>query len=286
MPETFEEQQIHEVQGIKSTEPQETMAEVRKRHAKERAAANYEIFSTWLEGQKALPDFNLPTLIIPPDARLALIPPKVYELANNPDNVEIIVSQQEKGDNFESLQLMVVERNVAQPLTNSEVWNKWQEEKQAIAQKPGLIKLYPPAPEGIDRLHAEFSKFIEKGTLTLSDRVLFEINLRLDNLAPQSLYVSHFDGEKGSGIGGEFYLELLPKLAKDLGFRFITGSNNQQNISFFTEKLGRKRATEIDENKVSEIFPHLEKGDNSLYTVQFLNNEDKNTFQRQSKFLK
>ena len=52
MPETFEEQNIHELQGIKRTELQESMAEVKKRQANERSLANYVIFKKWLEDKK------------------------------------------------------------------------------------------------------------------------------------------------------------------------------------------------------------------------------------------
>lgn len=66
--------------------------------------------------------------------------------------------------------------------------------------------------------------------LTTRDRVLLTYTIRLDPLRPQVMYVGGYNGERGVGIATDFYTQTLPKLAKKMDVRFITGSNNEGNI--------------------------------------------------------
>lgn len=279
MSETFEKQDTQEIINIDS---QESGVDVKKRQAKEKAAVNYAAFTNWLEAQKHTPDFNLPTLKIPAELRSVLIPSKVYELASNTDNLDIVVSQQEGNGVVETLRIVVVEKKFPVQLTDPQIWAEWKDATKRPLGHRGLIHFPLPLPGGINRLHSEYSELIEKGFFGIDDRVLLEVDLLLNKSIPSSLYVSHFNGEVGNGIGSEFYQELLPKFARDLGFRSITGENNAQNISFFTEKLRRKRLADIDENKIPTLFPHLPSGDRSYLTVQFLYPEDIKAYEKHS----
>lgn len=93
---------------------------------------------------------------------------------------------------------------------------------------------------------------------------------------PSALYVGDYDGEENQGIGRDFYLNTLPAVAKQLGFRFITGANNGKNISFFLQTLGRFTYNDIKPEFRNALFPNAnpQSSDIDLWTVQFVNQED------------
>jgi hypothetical protein len=255
----------------------------KKQHlAREKADEHLRQLFDWVQEQKDTPGFTLPTLELPPNVREAFIPAKIYELADNPDQVEIVIWKHFVAQDIQTLQMVIIEKNSPKHLTNPEAWQNWRDEMKQAAQKPGM-KVFPPIPEEVDRFHAEYDREIENGVVSLQDRVMMTVNFQMEKKAPYTLQVNYFDGETRSGIGSDFYLNQLPDIARTLGFRFITGSNSEENITFFTDKLGRSRATEIEEDKAKLIFPSLARleEDRELDTVQFLYEEDEEIFAKQ-----
>lgn len=102
---------------------------------------------------------------------------------------------------------------------------------------------------------------------------------------PKTLVVRDFGVRRniqGSGIGTDFYSR-LGEISRILGFRFIIGQNNSQNIGFFQGKLGRISLLAIDRDLWEEIIPvkefHKTKTFNpGMTTVHFLNPEDQSAF--------
>lgn len=151
----------------------------------------------------------------------SLLPQKIYEIADQKDNV-LVTTERGEEDN---LTLFAYEKNSPRMLTDEQAWNTWMSlidsaREQVTKEKPFS---YPPAPEGIDRLHILFVEKIRSGELTIHDRILFNCEIAVPSIRPEIMFVGYFEGEKNSGIATDFYLSTLPQLAKKIGVRFIIG---------------------------------------------------------------
>lgn len=112
-------------------------------------------------------------LEIPQQYYGVFVPKRVNEIATNRANVELIPDSQSEG----GISFMVVERNLEKPLTKREDWNAWQAdiEKTRRENEGELFIVLPSAPPTVNRLQARFSDKINKGELTLNDRILMEL---------------------------------------------------------------------------------------------------------------
>ncbi len=202
-----------------------------------------------------------------------LIPKSLLEAARNPEQVEIMPLRQVDDE----LNLIVVEHNYGGQ-TEEATWSEWLKAvKDAEEKGAGRRIVYlPPAPPKIDRLHARFSSEIESGRFSLSDRILLTVTLRIHTHGENKLYVKDYDGEKGLGVAKEFYTSTLPRLAKELGIRFIIGENHAGNLLFFTEKLGRytywQLKPEFRQGLFPDVVPNSKMGE--LVTIQFVEPDD------------
>lgn len=105
-------------------------------------------------------------------------------------------------------------------------------------------------------------------------------HIRVFEAEPEALHVSYYNGEAGQGIAKDFYKNTLPKFARGLGYRFIRGSNDNTNIDFFLNKVGRYKYSDIKEDSRNVLFPNV-KPDVPGYdwhTVQFLYTEDEEKY--------
>lgn len=199
-----------------------------------------------------------------------LIPQKLYEAMENSENLDIKTEIKANG----SVSITFIERNTNRNLTNLQEWNDWVSKyKEAEARK----EMFLPRPTaGINRLHARHRVEILSGKLNLSDVILMEVNLLIDNENPEILYVSNFDGVEGKGIGSDFYIKNLPNLCRQMGIRFIRGLNNGKNFGFFKEKLNRYTYDEVKPEYRRLFFPKVSgEGVGVEYnTVQFVFPED------------
>lgn len=201
---------------------------------------------------------------VPKDLLNVLIPTRVYELASDPEHLDVFIVADEKYSSTDILSLVICERNSPLPLTDTKSWEKWRKLVEETKH------FHTPGPE-INALHAEHSYLIGHG-LDLHSRIFVSLSLEIDRDHPENLFVFSYDGEPHVGIGSQFYLDTLPYFAKKLEFRFITGVNNDANKSFFTDQVGRFTANELKKEVISEIFPrYARKG---VPTVQFLYPED------------
>lgn len=117
------------------------------------------------------------------------------------------------------------------------------------------------------------NQYRNDGDIKDNERIL--LKLWIFNRNKEILYVHIYDSIEGKGVAKEFYQELLPKLAKKTGVRFLTGYNSQDNIDFFISKkhLGRHLITDIKPEYRQFFIPEYQ-GGNALYTVQFLYPDD------------
>ncbi len=198
------------------------------------------------------------------------VPKKVYEIAKDSRNIEIRPIGSEKTQ----VSVLVLEKNAAEGLTNPEAWKQWEENyAAALDEQAGkAFRKTPPAPGSVNRLHAKFKSEIDKGELSINDRILMTVRVGIYRENPQALMVGDFDGEPHQGIGQDFYKNVLPQLARNLGLRFIIGDNRTQNVSFFTETLGRYTLDQLKPEYQETLFPGRAGWQD--FTIQFLYPED------------
>lgn len=206
-----------------------------------------------------------------------LVPQIIYETANKPENIEIRQLDNETGE----ISILVLEKN-NENLTDESIYKKWKDDiaKSKEEQKDRWMQILPPAPKEINRLHAKFESGIDKREIQLSDKILMTCKLRLYSDNKEALYIGDFDGEKGKGIGKDFYKNILPKFCNNLGLKFIVGKNNGQNISFFKDKLERFGIKDLKSEYQNTLFPN--KINDDFFTIQFLNDNDKEKYLKKS----
>jgi len=210
-----------------------------------------------------------------------LLPKKIYEIVENLDNIVVKIEHPD----VNCLMVIVYERNSTKDLTDQVAWKNWQE---ALAMRKKYQSasdtIYHNPPPTVNRLHAKLEYKITDGTLTLADRILLTYTIRIDKSTPDVMYVDEYDGEIGVGIATEFYTTTLPSIARVIGVRYITGSNNSENIDFFVQKIGRVRLDEIKEEYQENFFPYLSSYAESVrkyLTVQFLYPKDTEKYLKQ-----
>lgn len=215
---------------------------------------------------------NKPYKRVSQEALSLLVPHRIYEVAKNPAKIEIRPLHIEQGE----ISILVLEKDYVELLTDDQAWRQWESDIEVAlkAQEGKRFKVTPQAPESINRLHAKFRTEIDKGELSLSDRILMISKLRIHPSNSQALYVGDFDGESHQGIGQDFYKNILPALANDLGLRFIIGQNHAGNISFFKKTLGRYTMDEIKPEFQSTLLSDNIARDDKFSTIQFLYVED------------
>ncbi len=137
----------------------------------------------------------------------------------------------------------------------------------------------PQLPADVDAYHAKLFKMIDQGQIGLNDYVINRVVLRNDR-HPELLYVGDYaDREelRGKGLASSFYSQLHEN-AGQMGFRFITGLNNADNISFFRDKLQRSTLGDIKPERRGQFQDKPSEFDLKLYTIDFLNPNDKQIY--------
>ena len=85
------------------------------------------------------------------------------------------------------------------------------------------------------------------------------------------------DELKGRGVATSFH-HRLRDIARQMGFRFITGENSEENIGFFTKKLGGVTLGQIKPQLRPLFFEDTTRNSLHLNTVAILNPEDRARF--------
>lgn len=201
-----------------------------------------------------------------------LLPQAIIDAARNPEKIEIKPIR----DHEEEMNMLVVEHDYG-GLTDEVDWAQWIHDIENTEEEPGSgIVFAPHAPPTVNRLHAIYRDKIQAGELSLSDRILLTCKLRFQENGAPKLYVADYDGEKGLGGAIQFYTKILPSLAKQLGIRFIVGQNDGENLSFFTDKIGRCTYDQLKPTSKALLFPDSDENfaQNHFTTIQFIYPED------------
>ena len=202
----------------------------------------------------------------------AWVPELVFELADNPNNVRIMVLS----DSDKNVSIVVYETNFSEQLTSPSEWNLWLsgEGRYGIGED-----YYPDSYHAINHLHVTLSDLIEAGKLKITDRVLLYFDIFRNPDEPEVFYINEFDCEKEKNIATTFYTQTLPAIAKKVGVRFIVGQNNPLNFEFFIKKIGRSAIDQIKPEFRKKFFPTYNPISEYPYmTIQFLYPEDRKKY--------
>jgi hypothetical protein len=132
--------------------------------------------------------------------------------------------------------------------------------------------------KGTIGLHTLHSILANEGLLSPEDYPMLWFTFDGSYL-PDMLYVGYYDDRaelRNKGVGKSFY-DNLHNISRDMGYRYITGLNNEKNIGFFT-KLGRVTLDQIKPEFRDKFRHNPGSKDTTLYTVDFLYNEDKEEY--------
>jgi len=165
-----------------------------------------------------------------------------------------------------SFKFFIVERN--NETSNREDWNQWQIDIGNGKSDPD----HPP--KSINVLHARNRDDILNEVVKLSDRILMTCDLSIHTDGENMLKVEYYDGEEGSGIGKDFYLNTLPQIARELNIKFITGLNTDESVGFFVDKIGRYTLSQLKPEAAENLFPEEDMDFSDFVTIQFLDQKD------------
>lgn len=219
-----------------------------------------EMFEKWLRRTKRDRKTNGPRLDLDHNAARYLIPPRLFELAEDPSKVTVrLVTHQRK-----KLHLFVVEQK-REPLTDMRY----------------LDKIGNP-PNSVDPLHYKFAMDLKNGYLQPNDFIFYRLHLSIQKDNDQDPYLceDQYDDRTtmhGKGIGTAAHKRLYAA-ATQLGFRYVKTRNNIDNLSFFTDKLGKIPLIDLPDHLQAKLAHPLQPGIDGNYlqqtTVKVLYPED------------
>lgn len=187
------------------------------------------------------------SLSIPQEIASVYIPPRIFELTQNPDKVDILLTD----DSAHKLGFIIFE-SMDEPITDKTVLDRWIEngERRPETRKSSYDDTW--TPRGVDYMHARYSYLLGTGQLTAKDFIYMQHIMKV--LSPSVVYnVNHFDRVemRRLGIGTSFY-DRLNDILKELGFKYNVGQLASPNPSFFNER--RIRLDKLPKNLRGE-FP-------------------------------
>jgi hypothetical protein len=234
---------------------------------------NRSAFQTWADNPH-----NHQSLALSNEAAQHLIPRRILELASDPSRVTVALLKSQS----HWLDFLILE-NTDELLTNPSDYTVLQEHRNSG------IPLTPDerAQMKIDPMHANLSDLVDSGQIGFQDKVYLWMTLQKqgdDEVFVGQLYDNPQTRRQGIATG------LYDKVRnlREVKFRFLTGENRPVdltdptkpgNITFFLEKLGRTRLTDLSQSMQQHFFDnHNVSGapieDPKLFTVDFLYPED------------
>ncbi|MCL5970172.1 MAG: hypothetical protein M1450_01555 [Patescibacteria group bacterium] len=214
--------------------------------------------------------------------RYLLIPQRVLEMAENPQAVDVLVLEQSKSYVY----AFVVERKQS-PVSEEASFKDYikaveegrrEARERAKADGKPMGYMRPAYPSNVDLYHGENIELVQQGKLSLNDYVTNKVEMV--TVEGEILHVCDYEDreeQRKQGVGTSF-LTRLHDTARDMGFKYTTGYHSAHNISFFVGKAGRTPLSEIAPEYRDLVCPHASKVDPSLYTVDFLNPQEREAF--------
>lgn len=240
-------------------------------------------FNEWAADPNNQGKLSLPE----PALRYMVISSRILELADDPTQVGLDIAESSASRAW----TLVVEHRTS-PVTNQEAGKRYLSKKEELRKKRirqgrQLVLNTPEEdkivlPSDVDPYHVDkYQKLFESGVFSPNDYFLYNTNLMVPDNNPKALYIGDYrirDRLQRQGIGTSFY-ERLRECARQLGFRFLTGQNwENNNITYFRDKLGRVTLDQIKPEKRGEFLEIDIERLLGLATVDFLYPEDKDIY--------
>lgn len=213
---------------------------------------NWNAFESWRHVSP-----SQTTLDITDGAARVFIPRRILEMAQNPEAVDVLVTERGKNVNSSSgLGIIVYERtndNISDPDKYKEWYDFWAKEPYSL---DGTYST-PWNRDGVDYKHAHRSSLIQSGKLTLKDKIYFEYSADIVDEFPRMAKTRNFVDRPelhGQGIGTSFYGQ-LEKVLKAIGFDYLAGEIWSPKPAFFTKN--RINANSLPEEVRSRLPQHL-----------------------------
>lgn len=162
---------------------------------------------------------------IPEEVLLALVPRKIYERSINPRNIQVkkvILPGDEDTIGPHEIEILIFEQPYPRKVRNKGKFGILENMHKLVGAN---VRMYS---------HLSASNYSHKKAL---DIISFEDNT----------------GMQGEGLTADFY-ENLNEVARELGFVYIWGTNDEDNIDFFLGRLGRKRIKDMPQSEYTTYF--------------------------------
>lgn len=209
--------------------------------------ANWRTFNSWVAETGAHQ-----TLQIPADAAAVLIPRRILEVAQDPQNVRLDLRENYPGN----IRLIVVE-SFRDPISDPEAFEQWRTSyPERLGKVAVLDELMKALPKGLDYKHVEYHSDIESGKLSLSDKILIEYSANVFGHFPHLVETRSYKDRielQRMGIGTSYYQRFETALKK-LGFRYLSGVIISSHPGFFAKT--RARYEELPDDVKVELPDH------------------------------
>lgn len=253
--------------GMTDPERQAKIAQIEDR--------NRANFTTWITE----PDHSQ-SLDLNPKAAQYLIPTRLLEIASDPTKVKVVILDSDST----WLQFAIVEA-MDHPVSDLDTF-----EDLHHPLSPNESGQRPPFPSNVHPLHYQLMSHVDKGTIGLDEKPYYWITLQ--KYGDDEVFVEHINDTsetRGQQVVTGFY-ENLQKIAKESGFRYITGENSlpdptaedplkkRGNIGYFLSRFNRLPLGKLPKD-MQETFQqkHGNELSKETFTVDFLYPEDKPT---------
>lgn len=219
-------------------------------------SSNWKAFEMW-QGQS----HAARTLDMSQVAAQALIPRRILELSEGPNNVHALLTESSPN----SIGVLIFER-LPRALTDPKRFNKWTEEHktQKVIMLPSSQE---DSPEGVDYKHIRHKSLLESGELTIKDRVFIYYVANIPDSRPGVVFTKYYGDRKElqrKGIASSFY-ERLEMVLRQLEFKYLIGDIVSSHPQFFERQ--RIRYSELPDviknelpedlnNSHAEFLPH------------------------------
>jgi hypothetical protein len=237
-------------------------------------------FDQWLH----TPEAKQTPLSMPEDVLKIFIPEALYRQSINPEQVTI--HRFGEKERWGSELTFIIYEPTSQTRTDPKIWSNHQERLavlKARAKETGdyyalkSLKL----PDGIDPMHFDLTQRVPDIESRFRDLIYiyYTAGLRHKPIKDNFYGQQYLDNPQMRGHGISKAMDLNKDvIAAKLGFRFTSGLNDPNNVSFFVDKLGHTPLNEVKPEKRTEIMGEYEKNLTHFYTISFLREGDKENY--------
>src|SRR5258708_6140359 len=215
---------------------------------------NWSAFLEWRDSSNTKHNLNIPQTVAD-----VLIPKKILEISQDPNQVHARIMEGWPFSKASSKLFFLIRERLSFPLTDPEQFEKWRTDPEyfdamsKFAQKANigsssyLFTGKDLLPNGVDYMYAKYYfAFGKKGTSRLddfsfNDKVYLHYRGYVPKENPNVVVAENFYDRPelhGKGIGTSFF-DQLDRVYKALEFKYIVGQVESPNKPFFEKRMQR-----------------------------------------------